>query len=124
MRNKWYVVGLSVAAAVCLFGVIQALRGDMQVVALLPGALAVGLIIAAVKTARADSFGPVEKKRWDVVRPPAVLSWLKNRESAPTRTPPGPAKPAAGAPESAIVAGSCDRWTCAPASATVPSVGR
>ena len=90
MRNKWYVLGIGLAAALCAWGTIRATVGDMPLLAILPGALGIGLIIVAVRTARADSFGPAAKPRWDQRRSPAVVDWLKHRADQPHAKPTPP----------------------------------
>ena len=88
MRNKWYVLGLGLAALLCAALAVRALIGELQLMALIPGALAVGLAIMALRTAKADSFGPTEKPRWGKPRKPGVTQWLQHREDQAGAPPP------------------------------------
>jgi hypothetical protein len=81
-----------------LWPTIRALMSDMPMLALLPGALTVGLTIMAVRTARAATFGPTEKPHWGEGRPPAVTDWLEHRE-AHSHPPAKSATPALAAPK-------------------------
>ena len=97
MRNKWYVIGIGVTALALAYGAFRLARGDSSLLAFVPGILAVALAVVAVTVARAASFAPTAKEPWEVIRPPAVLFWLKNRESS------GPAQPTGtSGPSSAI----------------------
>lgn len=79
MRNKWYVAGIGLAAGLSTWGAVHAALGTVPLLAFVPAALAVGLVIVAVRVARAGSFALVAKPSWDDARPPAVLRWLKER---------------------------------------------
>jgi hypothetical protein len=85
MRNKPYVLGLLAAAALLIYLCIRAASGDTgPVFALVPGALALALIAAAFKVAKADSFAPKKTERWDHRRTPELERWLNRREDQPT----------------------------------------
>ncbi len=79
MRNKWYVAGIVAAAGLCTWGAVYAALGSVPLLAIVPGALAVGLFIVAVRVAVAESFAQGAKPTWTEARPPAVLRWLKER---------------------------------------------
>jgi hypothetical protein len=94
------VLGLAIPAVLCTWGAIHVARGPMAVMAILPGALALGLFGAAFWAARTASFSMPPKIYDDPIRPPAVLRWLKERSerAAGESKPVPPSAPAAPKP--------------------------
>jgi hypothetical protein len=88
MRNKWYVIGFAVGAALCLWLAASWAMGDGGMMAAVPASLAVALIVVAVRIARADSFAPSRAGRWDQRSTPGVSSWMQRREEGPRKPPP------------------------------------
>jgi len=81
VKNKWYVLGLSVPALLLIFWASKSALGDGGLMALIPAALGVALIVGAVKVARADSFAPSKQQRWDTGPNEDVQRWQAKRDA-------------------------------------------
>jgi hypothetical protein len=81
MRNKWFVVGILLPAALLTYGAVRGAMSDNALLFSIPPALlALALIGGAVWVARSASFAPAPKARWDYGTSDAVKRWNKHRE--------------------------------------------
>jgi len=82
MRNKWYVLGISLPALLLAYWAINLALSDNGMIALVPGALAGALLFGAYRVARSPAFAPEPPSGWSAARSPAVTRWLKDHANA------------------------------------------
>ena len=76
MRNKPYVAAAGVPALLLLWWAIALWRNANGVMALIVGAVAAALFVAAYRIAQAASFSPQAGAKWDSNRSSGVNNWL------------------------------------------------
>src|SRR4051812_28916936 len=80
MRNKWFAGGILVPALALTWGMIACLRGGMEMFAIVPAAIAIGLYVAAWKVSQSQSFSPQPVERGDVGTSKALKRWNDDRD--------------------------------------------
>ena len=81
MRNKHYVAAAAVPAVLLLWWALSLWWKDSAVMALIVGAVAVALGVAAYRISKAASFAPVKQSKWDSSRSAGVNDWLDAQSS-------------------------------------------
>ena len=85
MRNKPYVAAAAVPAALLLWWAVSLWWNENGVMALIVGALAAALFVAAYRIAQAESFAPGKKANWSSYRSADVADWLDARDAKDDR---------------------------------------
>jgi hypothetical protein len=81
VKNKPYVIGLLAPAILLIAWAAKSYLGEGGLLALIPVALGIALIVAAVKVAKADSFAPTKQQRWDTGPKEDVQRWQEKRSA-------------------------------------------
>jgi hypothetical protein len=75
MRNKPYVAVAAVPAALLLWWAVSLWWRDNAIGAVIAGAIAVAMFVAAYRIAQADSFSPTKRSNWNSSRSAEVNRW-------------------------------------------------
>jgi hypothetical protein len=81
VKNKPYVLGLLVPAVLLIAWAAKSYLGEGGLLALIPAALGIALIVAAIKVAKADTFAPSKQQRWDTGPKEDVQRWQERRSA-------------------------------------------
>lgn len=76
MRNKPYVAVAAVPGALLLCWAVSLWWRDNAIGAIIAGAVAAALFVAAYRIAQANSFSPDKRAKWDSSRSTGVNNWL------------------------------------------------
>lgn len=87
MRNKPYVAAAGVPALLLLLWAISLWWNENGVMALVVGAVAAALFLAAYRISQAGSFSPQAGSKWNSTRSTGVNNWLDAQAAKDDRPP-------------------------------------